>query len=396
MVNGRAITLRQLQAPLIESYGLNLLLNLVQVELARQDAASAGVTVSPEDIRRETEQTVTALFKEANEKLQDKLNEAIESGKTDEANRLREEMRQDNERYFEQFLTKQRITRPEFDLVMETNAHLRKIVEPLLKDKITDESLREAFSVLYGENVVVRDIRCSNLQEIAEARRRLAAGEPFEKVAMELSRDSRTAPLGGELPAFSRQTSGLPETFKEVAFSLKSGEVSDPVQVEGAYHLIKLVQRIPPQAVKFETHKDIVREQLYDRMVQAAMNDLRAKLGQKAMETLDIREPVLKQQFQQRMSKQEAQIRDRQQIDRELAKQRPEPQPDTAPIVAGEPPAKGAATQGAVPERPPATRSGIAPDQAPPNSGRRPPRRPPGSNDLFLAATISRSPVIRR
>ena len=36
------------------------------------------------------------------------------------------------------------------------NATLRKIAEPELQDKITDEKLKEAFNQVYGENVVVR------------------------------------------------------------------------------------------------------------------------------------------------------------------------------------------------------------------------------------------------
>ena len=43
----------------------------------------------------------------------------------------------------------------------------------------------------------------------------------------------------------------VPAKFKEVAFALKNGEVSDPVEAENAFHLIKVENRIPPKAVQF-------------------------------------------------------------------------------------------------------------------------------------------------
>src|SRR5262249_43050637 len=56
-LNGQDITLKQLEAPLIEGYGLNVLLNLSQLELAKKEAARAGITVSPEDIQAELDLT---------------------------------------------------------------------------------------------------------------------------------------------------------------------------------------------------------------------------------------------------------------------------------------------------------------------------------------------------
>src|SRR5262245_6182496 len=225
-LNGRPITLSQIEPTLIESYGLNILLNVVQLDLARQEAARAGVTVTPADFAREREQTLAKMFPDA------------EKG--------------DIEPLFDQFLQQQHISKPEFDLVLQTNTYLRKIAEPLSKDKISDAALQEAFRQLYGETVQVRHIQVGNMQEVLEAKRRLAAGEPFEKVAADMSRNARTAPLGGELPPFSRQSSSYPQAFKEAAFALKEGEVSDAVQAEGSLHLIKLERRIAPKAVKFE------------------------------------------------------------------------------------------------------------------------------------------------
>ena len=124
-VNGNPITMRQLTQPLVEGYGLNILLNLVQLELAKQDAARKGINLSPHDVEVERDQTLSRLFQDADKADYDEL--------------------------FEQFLQQQRISKPEFDIVLTTNAYLRKIAEPQLKGMINEQNLQEAYRQMYGE-----------------------------------------------------------------------------------------------------------------------------------------------------------------------------------------------------------------------------------------------------
>jgi peptidyl-prolyl cis-trans isomerase D len=231
----------------------------------------------------------------------------------------------------------------------------------MVSGKINDAALQEAFRELYGETVQVRHIQLANMQEVIEAKRRLAAGEPFAQVAQEMSRNARTANLGGELPPFSRQTSGYPQAFKDAAFSLKEGEVSDAVEAEGAYHLLQLVHRIPPKAVKFEDVKESLRDDLQDRLVQATIKDLRAQIAQDAIKELIIDEPSLKKQYDAQLHQSDQQLKDRNQIRQQFEKERERilkqaatRQSTTSPTTIP------AATQPPAPEvaRPPATSRG--------------------------------------
>src|SRR5439155_11689340 len=128
------------------------LINIATLESAKQEAAVRKLVVSPADVDAEREQTLNKLFGDAK--------------------------KDDYPQLLEQFLTQQRISRPEFDIWLQTNAYLRKIAEPMVKENITEDRLQESFKALYGETVQVRHIQCANPQEIAEAKRRLAAGEP--------------------------------------------------------------------------------------------------------------------------------------------------------------------------------------------------------------------------
>ncbi|MEO6435669.1 MAG: peptidylprolyl isomerase [Tepidisphaeraceae bacterium] len=342
------VTMDQLQRPLIEAYGLNVLLNLVQLEIARQHAIRAGVKVTPQDVATEREVTIERMFKESNEKLTDKLAAAREKGQTDEADKIAQEIRKDNEQAFEQFLTNQRITRAEFEIVTETNTVLRKIAEPMLTGKITEENLREAFNALYGETVKCRHIQCANLQEIQEVKGKLAGGEPFAKVARDLSRNSGTQPLGGELPAFSLQTQGLPQEFKDAAFALKEGQISEIVQAEGAYHLILLEKRIAPKAVKFEHVKESIRADLQDRALQATVKQLRQEVADQAVKGMVISDPVLKKQWDARLAQRDASIKDadgmRKQMQAERERSTTQPAADLTPAGLAPPPVPAPAT----------------------------------------------------
>lgn len=324
-VNGMPITEDRFLKPLIEGYGLNVLLNVALLEQSRQLAERAKVTVTAEDFQQEMETTLSKTFEDAR--------------------------KEDYPQLLDQLLTSQGRSRADFELVVQTNAYLRKTAEPAVRNRITDEQAQEAFKALYGETVQTRHIEVSNLTEIAEAKRRLAAGEAFEKVAREMSRNDRTAGLGGEIRPFSRQATNIPDVFKEAAFSLKEGEVSDAVQVNGAYHLIKLEKRIPPKAIKFDDVKESLKLDLEDRLLQVQVRALRDQLKQQ-LRAMKINDPVLAKQFEEMLTKEDGKVSDRQQVLSKLEEER-----KAREAAATQPAATQPTTNTSTPEhlRPPAT-----------------------------------------
>jgi foldase protein PrsA len=344
LANGIPITRQQLEQPLIEAYGLGILLNLVQLELARQQAERLNVHISPEDVRAERERTFAKMFTTA--------------------------QKSDYEQFLDQFLRQQHLSRAEFDLVVEVNAYLRKVSQIQVAGKFGEEELRSAFSQLYGENRQVRDIVLSNIREVAEAKQRLAKGEPFEQVAREMSQDPRSAALGGELPPFSAQSPNMPDVIKNSAFTLKVDGESDALVDGSTYHLIKLIRVIPPKIVKYEDVKDSVRQTVEDEWIEKlAMPGYRNQLAQLALQTMQINDPVLREQWNQKLEQQRSAIRDRDSAlqkmnqDRQNAATQPAASGPTESIPASPPAAAG---QSPAVERPPATMPGAsAPGSSP-------------------------------
>jgi parvulin-like peptidyl-prolyl isomerase len=345
---------------LIEAHGLNFLAKVAQLELAKKEAVKRGIVVTPEDVAAETDRYLNGLFNEERDpvlrQMNNELEKATASGDTAKVQQLKQDLHRERFRLLDQLLQQQKLTRPDFDLVMQTNTYLRKIATSIVtKDKITDENLLTAFNMLYGEKVQVRHIALANRQEAMEAQRRLAGGEPFEQVARAMSRNQQSGALGGELPPLTRNNEAYPQQFRDVAFGLTEGQVSDVVVAANGYHLIKLEKRIAPKVVKFEDVKESVRDELYGRQLDATIRELSNVLKRTSAVALKINEPELKRQFDQQVNKREEEVKDRDEVRRDLERRRPRTGPETRETApsAAEPttvPTDGASTRPATPE----------------------------------------------
>jgi len=287
-IRGQDITEKELEEPLIEAYGLNMLLELVQLDLAKQEAERQSMTVSPADVDNEIDLTLRE-FRRA----------AAEAGATTEPTTEPTGPLSTTER--DQLLTllvsSQRITRPEFNIAMERNAYLRKLVAPQAEAQLTDDNLRERFNAVYGEKARVRYIRLPDMMAVAKVEDDLRAGHTFEEEMSLHAYDSIGRASTGVPPPFTRKDSEYPVEFREVVFGLKPGQISDPVQIKDSIYLVQLIEFIPPQYAKFEDVKDWLRQDLYEREVQALLKQYLESLKQVALTTLEIKNPVLLQQW---------------------------------------------------------------------------------------------------
>jgi parvulin-like peptidyl-prolyl isomerase len=356
-LNGKPFSLRQLMGPLMESHGLTVLVNLLQLEQARDDAARAGITVTDADLQTERSNTLNGMFKDASDQLLGEIDQAETRNNTAEANRLRAQLARDQTSLLDQFLNQQHISPAEFDIILRINTYLRKIAEPAINARINEESIRTAFNQLYGETVQIRVIKLANQIDVAKAQRRLAAGEKFEDVAQDMSTDRESAELGGEVPRFSRQAPGFTQNFKDVAFSLQPGQISDPVESASAFYLIKMDNRFAPRAVKYETVHDSVRQQLFSAAVKSAVKQLREDLARRVLQGVKIDDPVLSEQFNERVENREARAKDRQKIRDDMDRQRalataPTTAPAAAPLPAPTAPSAAPAVPAAGPTAP--------------------------------------------
>jgi peptidyl-prolyl cis-trans isomerase D len=75
-------------------------------------------------------------------------------------------------------------------------------------------------------------------QRLLEIKEEIEQGEDFSELAIDYSEDNASAQKGGDLGWFGKGMMVAP--FEEIAFSLKPGEISEPVKTKFGWHLIKV------------------------------------------------------------------------------------------------------------------------------------------------------------
>jgi peptidyl-prolyl cis-trans isomerase C len=112
---------------------------------------------------------------------------------------------------------------------------------------------------------------------------KIRRGQSFESVAREDSQDAVSAQVGGLIGLFKK--GNLPEKLDRAAFALQPGEISDIVENDDGYHLLKLYDRQGGQLEPF----DKVREDAKARLLAKKRSDLLAGVvsGLKASATIE-------------------------------------------------------------------------------------------------------------
>lgn len=151
-------------------------------------------------------------------------------------------------------------------------------LEKYFSNKIDEKMLKKYFeenkNIFNGESVKVshilidtRNMRTQEeiskaLEQIKTIKREIVRGASFEESAKKYS-NHPSAEEGGELGYIQRKGI-LAKAFLDTAFSLRVGEVSDPVKTEYGYHLIKVTDRREGANLQFEGVKEKVRCEVLD------------------------------------------------------------------------------------------------------------------------------------
>jgi peptidyl-prolyl cis-trans isomerase SurA len=103
-------------------------------------------------------------------------------------------------------------------------------------------------------------------EKLKEAQKRLADGDDFEDVAKDLS-EGPEASEGGLLGLMRKGQ--MQDEIEEVAFSLKSGEVSAPVRSAAGIHILKVDERESESQVPIEDVREQIKERLYAEAIES-------------------------------------------------------------------------------------------------------------------------------
>ncbi len=144
------------------------------------------------------------------------------------------------------------------------------VVEQLLAEKVTDESVQRIFDEqkalqVKAEQVRVRQIVVETEERAAELKGLVEGGGSFSALAKEFSIDQSTGDIGGDLGYFTQDA--MEGAIASVAFALEKGSVSEPFVTKAGWHILSITDRrtlprpalktIRPEIISFMTYEEI-------------------------------------------------------------------------------------------------------------------------------------------
>jgi len=190
-------------------------------------------------------------------------------------------------------LEQNQMSENDFDSVIANDIQVSKLIDTIAPIKVSDADVRK----FYNENKTSKftypdSVKASHIliKDKAKAEEVLAKAKApnadFAALAKEYSEDPGSATKGGDLGFFAKDQMVKP--FADAAFALKPDNISDLVQSEFGYHIIKVTDRKRAGVMPFNEIKAEVKKFLEDEQkVQALQKFIDAQKSQTKVEYLD-------------------------------------------------------------------------------------------------------------
>jgi foldase protein PrsA len=245
------------QAAEYRSFEQALVEYLVVQEVLRQEASTFDVTVTDKNVQDELDQ-IKQMF-QGDEK---KFEAALESENVtlDQLSQsLRESLWLDKMKA----AVNRGVTISEDEAKAYYDAH---------KAEYVQQESRKVRHILISPFATLVDGTVSTTASLAEwdaakgeaerVRSEIQNGADFVSEAEKYSDDKSTKDSGGELGAVIRGQ--MVPAFEEAVFSLKKGDLSDPVKTEYGYHLIQVTDITPEQQLAYDQVKENIKSTLLE------------------------------------------------------------------------------------------------------------------------------------
>ncbi len=127
--------------------------------------------------------------------------------------------------------------------------------------------------------------KAAKRKQMEDILKQAKAGANFADLAKKYSEDPGSKDKGGE---YTFPRGQMVKEFEETAFSLKPNDISDIIETQFGFHIIKLSEKIPAKKVDFDKVKDEIKDHLVQVAIQKQFPDYTNKLAKDAhVEVMD-------------------------------------------------------------------------------------------------------------
>lgn len=194
----------------------------------------------------------------------------------------------------EHALSEQKLTMAQFEEYLAETLVVYKLRDQLAaKITVSDTEIRAFYDAHrqdfnIPEMIRVRHILVAERSQAEELLRKIKAGQDFNQLAREHSRDTQSAVLGGDLNWRARGE--FVPSFDEAAWRLSNvGQVSDIVQTAFGFHIIKLEGKLAPRERSFAEVQELVRDQVIEEREAVLWENYLAEVRQRSRVIIFIR-----------------------------------------------------------------------------------------------------------
>jgi len=161
------------------------------------------------------------------------------------------------------------------------------------EEEDTLEAMAQFFKAKTGERISARHIliridptdsfkkKSAAKVKIQKIKKKLDNGADFEETARQYSEDPGSAEQGGALGELVRGQMVKP--FEDAAFKLPVGAVSNVVETEFGYHIIKIEGKMAAQKIRYETVKPDLEQHLFQKEAQKRYEEWIKKLRKRSI-----------------------------------------------------------------------------------------------------------------
>jgi peptidyl-prolyl cis-trans isomerase C len=142
------------------------------------------------------------------------------------------------------------------------------------------EQVRASHILIKVDSQAEPSVKEEKKAKLRKIQKRLKGGEDFGVLAKEFS-ECPSNSKGGDLGYFG--SGKMVKPFEDAAFKLKTGEVSDIVETQFGYHLIKVVDKKPASVMGYEDVKDKIGQYLKQEKTAKQLKGYIEELRKKAV-----------------------------------------------------------------------------------------------------------------
>ncbi|MBU4420482.1 MAG: peptidylprolyl isomerase [Proteobacteria bacterium] len=255
----------EIASPQLEGIRNEILDNLIDLELLFQESRNNGIKVEKE--------AIDSQMKSLKQKFP-------------------------NDAEFENFLSELKLSESNLKLKIKKGIAIQELVETQIaqKIKISDEESKVFYDAnpdlfkqpeqVKASHILIKIDKGADEVKKSEATKKIKAiqlklkkGEDFAALAKEFS-ECPSKNNGGDLGYFQRGQ--MVKSFEDVAFALKTEEVSDIVETQFGYHIIKVVDKTPEKTIAYENVKEDLAQHLKQEKTKEEVKIYIQKLREKS------------------------------------------------------------------------------------------------------------------